>query len=420
LTLKAVARNAGWLGLVHGLNYAVPILTVPVVARALGPNTYGILATFYAYATYAGVLTLYGFNVTGPRAIAALHDDDVHALSKTVSTIVSAQALIGVVAVAVSFAALSLIPYGDEYRTVGLVVLMHTFSGSLLPQWVFIGLQRTRNLALIQLVIQAVAATIVLVEVRTQSDLLLLVTVRCSAAALILIFSLAELARYGIKWCTPTKVELVAAVRRASRLFFSAVSINLYTTTTTLIVAFVLGPVAAGAFALANRVRGAAAGVIGLITQAVYPFLCRIAGREETHEEAWARRLFLRAIVAISGVISLTLFGFAPFIIWLAGGRAFQDATQVLSIIAFLPMVAALSNTLGRQTMLPLHMDREYTRIVMLAALFGVTSMFFLTHKLGLRGAALGMLGVEMYVAGAFAVALQRRKSILSLFFKYR
>ena len=58
-------------------------------------------------------------------------------------------------------------------------------------------------------------------------------------------------------------------VRRASRLFISAVSINLYTTTTTLVVAFILGPVAAGAFALANRLRAAAAAVIGPLTQAV-------------------------------------------------------------------------------------------------------------------------------------------------------
>ena len=120
------------MGLIHSLNYAVPIVTVPVVARALGPSTYGILATFYAYAAYAGVLTVFGFNVTGPRAIAGLHDDDVHTLSRIVFTIVAAQALLGAAAVAVSYAALSVIPYGDEYRTVGLVVLMHTFSGSML------------------------------------------------------------------------------------------------------------------------------------------------------------------------------------------------------------------------------------------------------------------------------------------------
>lgn len=417
MTLTLVAKNAGWLGLIYGLNYAVPILTVPVVARALGPNIYGILATFYAYAIYTGVLTGYGFTITGPRAIAGLDDDDVQNLSKTVSTIISAQILLGIVAVMVSFTALPLIPYGYEYRLVGFVVLIQTFSSSMLPQWVFIGLQRTRNLAVIQLVIQALATVVVLLVIRTQNDLLLLVTVRCIAAILVLILSFAELSRYNIHWCCPTISDLITAIRRASHLFVSALSINLYTSTAVLIIAFVLGPIAAGAFALANRVRVAMAGVIGPITQAIYPFLCRIAVREESNEEAWARRLFFRIIIVISGLISLTLFAFAPLIIWLAGGRAFQEAALVLRIIAFLPIIVALSNTLGRQTMIPLHMDREYTRVVVSAALLGFTGVFILTYKLGLQGAALGMLGVEMYVTLAFAIIVQRRKSILSLFF---
>ena len=40
--------------------------------------------------------------------------------------------------------------------------------------------------------------------------------------------------------------------------------------------------------------------------------------------------------------------------------------------------VAALSNTLGRQTMLPL-MDRKYIRVVALASLFGIVGVFILT-----------------------------------------
>jgi Na+-driven multidrug efflux pump len=53
-----------------------------------------------------------------------------------------------------------------------------------------------------------------------------------------------------------------------------------------------------------------------------------------------------------------------------------------------------------------------------LASLFGIVGVFILTYEIGLRGAALGMLGVELYVATAFAIVVQRRRSVLSLFFK--
>ncbi len=93
LTFKAVVRNAGWLGLVHGLNYAVPIVTVPVVARALGPNTYGILATFYAFCGLCRkvVLTVFGFNISGPRAIAGFASTMTYMhCREAISTIVAA------------------------------------------------------------------------------------------------------------------------------------------------------------------------------------------------------------------------------------------------------------------------------------------------------------------------------------------
>ncbi len=120
-----------------------------------------------------------------------------------------------------------------------------------------------------------------------------------------------------------------------------------------LIVAFVLGPSAAGAFALADRVRLATTGIIDPVTQAVYPFVCRLAGQGATHEEIWVKRIFFRSIVVLAAVISLGLFAFAPLIIWLVGGSAFEAAVPVVRILAFLPVVIALSNTLGRQTLLP-------------------------------------------------------------------
>jgi O-antigen/teichoic acid export membrane protein len=417
LTLKTIAKNAGWLGLIQVLNYVLPILTVPVVARAFGPSIYGILATFYAYASYVDILTGYGFNITGPRAIATSRND-VFTLSRMLSATIGAQFLLGSLGVVIFSAILFIIPYGGGYKFVCLIVLIQTFATSMAPQWVFLGMEETRNFAIIQMVFRALAVALILFVIRTPDDLLLFVSVNCVTAVLILIFSFLALARYDIRWRIPSVQELVSVIRQASRLFVSAVSISLYTTTNVLVVAFILGPSAAGAFALADRLRQATAGIIDPITQAVYPFVCRLAGQGATHEEAWAKRMFFRSIVGLAALISISLFAFAPLIIWLVGGKAFEAAVPVLRILAFLPVIVALSNTLGKQTLLPLYMDREFTWVVVSAALFGVTGLSILTYVLGLSGAALAILAVEMYVTIALAMIVQRRMSILSLFFK--
>lgn len=417
LSLKVIVKNAGWLGLIQALSYIIPFLTLPIVTRAFGPILFGILSTFNAYGAYVAVIVGYGFDFTGLRAIARSRVD-TFILSKTISTILGAQFLLGAVAVVIFFIALPVIPHGADYKLVGLIVLVQMFATAAIPQWIFIGLERIRGFALAQCFFRTLAAVVIIFSIRAPDDLLLYVSINCTAAVAVLIVSLIALAQHHIRWQTPCFAELILVFRQGAHLFVSKVSISLYTSTTTLLVAFVLGPAAAGAFALADRVRVVAGSLIGPFNEAIYPFVYRLVGREETDEEAWTKRIIFLGVVALSALISIGLLIFAPLIIGLLAGNAFHDAILVLRIIAFLPLIIALSNKFGYQTMIPLHMDRQFMWIVISAALLGASGVVVLMKHFGLNGAALGMLAVEIYVTVAFAIVVQQRESILSLFVK--
>ena len=389
---------------------------MPVVTRAFGPIIFGILSTLNAYGAYVAVIVGYGFDFSGLRAIARSRAD-TFILSKILSTIFSAQFLLGAFAVVIFFIALPVIPHGADYKLVGLIVLTQMFATAAIPQWVFVGLEQVRGFALAQFFFRTLAAVLIVFSIRAPDDLLMYVSINCIAAVAILIFSLIALGQRHIRWQTPTFVELILVIRQGAHLFVSKVSISLYTSTTTLLVAFVLGPAAAGAFALADRIRVVAGSLIGPFNEAIYPFIYRMVGREETDAEEWTKRIFFLGVLALSALISIGLFSFAPLIIWLLAGDAFHDAILLLRIISFLPLIIALSNKFGYQTMIPLHMDRQFMWVVVSAAVLGITGVFVLMNKLGLAGAALAMLAVEIYVTVAFAIFVQQRKSIVSLFF---
>jgi PST family polysaccharide transporter len=418
LSLKKIAKNAGWLGLIQILNYLIPFLTLPVVTRAFGPTVYGILATLNAYAAYISVIVQYGFDFTGVRAIAHSHTD-IFILSRTVSTIFGAQILLGTIALAGFSVALPVIvPNGADYKLVGLIVMIQIFATAATPQWVFVGLEQMRSLAIAQFVFRTLAAALTIFLIRAPDDLFLYVNINCTAAVAIFVISLVVLERHHIRWQIPRLGDLLSTIQQGAYFFVSKASISLYTTTTTLLVAIVLGPAAAGQFGLADRIRIVAAGIIGPLNMAINPLLFRVAGRVETDEEARTQRVFFLGILALSALISIGLFALAPLIIWLLAGDAFHDAILLLRIIAFLPFTITLSTKFGYQTMIPLHMDREFMWIVISAALFGITGLIILMKTLGLTGAALAMLAVEIYVTVAFAIAVQKRVSILSFFFR--
>ena len=215
MSLKTILKNAGWLGLVQILNYLIPFLTLPVVTRAFGPILYGILAAFNAYGMYVFVIVGYGFDFSGLRAIARSREDHF-TLSKTVSTIFCAQILLGTLAVLILFTALPfIIPRGADYKLVGLIVLLQVFATAATPQWVFVGLEQIRSLAVAQFAFRIFAAVLIISLIRAPDDLLLYVSINCIAAVAILIISLITLTRHHIRWKTHGSQNLFRSFRKA-------------------------------------------------------------------------------------------------------------------------------------------------------------------------------------------------------------
>jgi len=414
--LNTVIANAGWLGLIQLLNYILPVLTLPVVTRSFGPSIFGTLAAINAYATYVGIIVNYGFGFAGPRSVATSRANPKE-LSKAISAIIGSQAILAIAASSIYFAILIFLPLSYEYKLASIALLVQVLANSLSPQWIFVGLESVGAFAISQFAFRVAATGIIVYSIRGPQDILLYVAVNATSSLLITVVSFAILRRLGVDWRTPTVRNLVSALREAFGLFLSSIAINLYTTTSVLIVALILGPAAAGPFALADRLRQATSGVLGPITTAVYPVICRATHRTKTDEERSTIQLFFRLIVAVSAVLSIGLLCFAAPVVKLVGGDSFAPAINVLRLMAFLPVVISLSNILGVQTMIPMRMDRYVAYVVTLAAGFGSITLTVFTSFWGLTGAAVAILLVECFVTLLFGILVHRRRNIMSLFF---
>jgi polysaccharide transporter, PST family len=417
MIIRQLAVSATWLGILQLLNYTLPVITLPVIARAFGPTIYGTLATITAIAGYVGLLASYGSNLAGPRWVVNLRHDQAE-LSATVSAMLGVQLFLGLAGALIFGLALGVSDLAPEYRGVALLIVTQVCANSINPQWVYLGLDRIRNFVLIQLTVRLALTVYILISIRTPADLLRYAEANCSAAIIIATLSIVILAQIGIRWSVPSLSEMYDIGRKAALLFLSTVSINVYTGTNVILVNFVLGPAAAGPYALAERLYAAAVGVMGPVLSATYPFVCRISGRDETHPETWAKRLFFCCILALSAAMSIVLFVFSPTIISLAGGARFANASTLLRIMAFAPVLVSLSNIFVAQTMIPLGMDRQASWIFAKAAILSVSGILILTNTIGLIGAPINLVAVEAFVTLSAMAILRPRVRLLSLFWQ--
>ena len=202
---------------------------------------------------------------------------------------------------------------------------------------------------------------------------------------------------------------MLAAMCEGWSLFLSTASTTLYTAANPIILGFVAGNIAVGHYNAAERLLSAVRGLIGPISQSLYPRITRLMNDSRAEAFALVRKL-LRLQGAATLALSAFLFAGAPSLVAVLYGSAFEDTLHVLRWLSLLPFVIGISNVLGIQTMLPLGMNHAFSRILVGAGLLHVLALLYFTHLSGAVGAAMAVLLTETSVAIAMACTLWHRR----------
>ncbi|VFS52826.1 oligosaccharide flippase family protein [Budvicia aquatica] len=187
------------------------------------------------------------------------------------------------------------------------------------------------------------------------------------------------------------------SLRDGWHVFVSTSAISLYTTSTTVILGFLAGPVSVGYFNAANMIRGAVQSLLNPISQAIYPRISFLM--DNNYSKAI---LLIRKSLMYLGVISLCasvfLILFSSLIVKYGVGDEYQASVSVLRWMAFLPFFISLSNVFGIQTMLTHNYKKQFSWILVVCGLSNLIIIFPLVYYFQQDGAAMSMLLTELCV----------------------
>ncbi|CAH2600537.1 Membrane protein involved in the export of O-antigen, teichoic acid lipoteichoic acids [Rhodovastum atsumiense] len=410
--LRNLAAMFAW----QGMSYVLPLITLPYLARTLLPGQYGVLGFVNSIIAYFVLFTGWGFGLSATQQVAARRHDPA-ALTEIFWNTMFAKACLGVVSLLLLAGLVVAVPALRPYGVVLLLGWLQVLGSIMTADWFLQGLELMGRFATAAMIGRAVPIPFIFLLVHGPADVGMAVFLQALASIVAGGVSLHMAARTGrigrpaLSWR-----RMWHYLREGAALFLSSAATTLYINLNTIMVAAIAGPVQAGLFVGADKLRNAVQGLITPVSLVMYPHLAGLAAQDRGAMLAMVGRL-LRWQGAFTAALSVATWVFAPLAVRLLLGRDFADAVDVLRALAPVPFLVGLSNVLGIQLLLPLGHRRDF---LLMVALPGTTSLLYmpwLAWQYGAVGVAAALTVTEMIVnLVAVALLYRRRDELRGLF----
>jgi PST family polysaccharide transporter len=394
LLQSKIVHNAASLYGVQICRKLIPLVTIPYLARVLGPTGWGNVAFTLSMGEFISILGEYGFILSVTREIAQKRDSKEDCALIAGGTF-SAQAVLCTLGCLLAWLISKWVPLLASHPRLLFAGLFYGAAQGMAPTWLFQGLERMTLAAVIEVSSKCTALVAILLLVHGPRDEWRVLALQSLAPAVVAVSGL-WLAQRVLGLRRPTFRLIWRSLRNGWSMFLLRSGLATYSTANVLVLALFAPASIVGYYASAEKLVKAIAGLLLPIRDAFYPRLSHLAA----HSPQDSARLTRISAYIESGcglLLSLMTFVFAGFFVRIIFGPSFASAVPILRILAILPVIIALADSIGFQTLLPAGKELVVTKAIVAGTVVNLALAFLLAPR---------YLGTGMAVSVVFAEAV--------------
>lgn len=406
---KHLIKNIFSLGLVQIANYVLPLISIPIIVRIIGPGNFGIINYYSSFVAYFMLLINYGFDYSGTRFIAT-EGTDLAKRNLHFTKVLYAKAMLFIISAIIFFPALVFVSHSADETKVAVYTFLIAVSWVITPNWFYQGMQKLTQVALFNFLSKLLFNVLIIIVIRQKNYFIWQPLILSLSQILVSVVSL----QYAIKHfnIALVKVSYKAVIDLLwddRMIFFSMLATNLYTDTNIVILGFYESKEHIGYFTAAWKLMFVFLVLLSLPTsQAMFPYIAESFSKNLSKGIEQIRRI-LPVIIYVSIGFSIVLFLLAGVIIHGFYGRNFDATVLIFRILTIVPVLSFINTVLGLQTMVNLKMDKAYFAIVFSGGLFSVIFNIIIIHFYGYIGCAWSWIIAELIIAIIMNMYLVRK-----------
>ncbi|MBW7650402.1 flippase [Anoxybacillus sp. ST4] len=388
---KKLLENFSALAIMQLLNYILPFITLPYLARVLGAEKYGVYLFSQAFVQYFIILVDFGFDLSATREV-ALNRGDIRKVSEIVSSVLTAKIFLTIISLFVLISLILFVPVFHEYWIIYILTFGMIFGNACFSAFFYQGIEKMKFITILNASVKLFFTLAIFFFVQDSSDLPFVPLLNSIGYLLAGGLSLIIMTRFfKVNLNLPSKSDVISQIKKSAQFFWSRVAVSIYTTSNTFIIGLVMGPVAAGIFGSADKLFRGVISLYQPLNNVLYPYI------SHSKNIKLYKKLFYFSIL-LNFVIVLIIMFSSDFIITLVFGEDFMESSDLLKIFMLTAVFLMPSILLGYPLLGALGYSKEVNNSVIIASFIHIAFLIVSIPFLSVKLVALYVLFTELFV----------------------
>lgn len=373
--------------------FILPLITSPIVTRALGDTGLGNYAYINSIAYYFLIVCNLGIAKYGQRLIASNREDDTK-LRKSFWSLFATHSAVSLLSITAYIFFVSL--FVKDNVNIYWLNLLYIASAMFDVTWLFYGLENFKSVALKNLAIRIVCFIFILIFVKTKSDLWIYALVQFGS---ILLGNLA-LFPFVFKNIKPVKFsfkECLVHLKPMLVLFVSVLAVTLYTVFDKTLLGILTTKENVAYYEYANKIIDIPKAFIVIIGTVMFPKACAAANRSDiiTQKKYANYSYMMVAFIAFGSIFGL--LGIGKLFAEVYYGRDFIESGNVILMLCPIILTVGLGDVVRSLFLIPQKKDTIYVISICLNAALNLLLSYLLIPVIGIGGAVVGTIAADAF-----------------------
>jgi polysaccharide transporter, PST family len=387
-----IVKNFLSLSILNGLNFVLPLISLPYLVRVLGPEKYGSFAFASVIIQYSLLISNYGFAFSGTKLISE-NRNKLNEVSQIFWSIIIIRLLITLALLIILGACILVIPKLHTERLLYVFALGIVFGDIFMPTWFFQGVEKMQYITIINSSSKIVFTVLIFFFVKKIADYPIVMLLN-SFGYLVggFLSMLITFKVFKLNFRIPSKKKFIFILKDGWYIFISTININFYRNANVFLLGVLTNDTVVGIYSSAEKIVKALQSLFTPVSDALFPHLSLRFSSQEISKSINNLIKISKYYFALLFTCSALLFVCSKFIVDQFLGMKFQKSVSDLRILSWIILLGCLNYLLGIIGLINLGEKRNFALFVLIAGFSSFLTSIILIHYFNDVGASIGML----------------------------